>query len=111
MEKEEMVKSIRFSKEEFYMLDCCKATNKKFSAFIKELINDYIKRQNTISSNNDIDIDLLKREIKAELKNELLHELRKEVPEKIEEEAKEEIKVDDPKKEEAKKALFNLLGR
>lgn len=105
--KEEIIKSIRFSKEEFFLLECCK--NKKFSTFIKELLSEYIENQNKIYTNN-IDIKKLKEEIKEELKIELLQELRKETQVK-EVEIKEEVKTNDPKNEEAKKALFNLMGR
>lgn len=106
--KEEVIKSIRFSKEELYLLECCK--NKKFSTFIKELLLEYAENKNKVSTNN-IDIEKIKEEIKVELfqelKTELLKELKVEVVPVTKEEVEEETKVDDT----TKKALFNLLGR
>ncbi|WWU66770.1 hypothetical protein QJR26_18310 (plasmid) [Clostridium baratii] len=76
--KEEVVKSIRFSKEEFYMLKYCKFINKKFSTFVKDLINEKIlelQNEGKIENNLDIDLDVIKEQLKIEIKEEILKEL------------------------------------
>lgn len=76
--KEEVVKSIRFSKEEFYMLKYCKFINKKFSTFVKDLINENIlelQNEGKIENNLDIDLDVIKEQLKIEIKEEILKEL------------------------------------
>ena len=71
--KDEVIKSIRFSKEEFYMLKYCKHINKRFATYVKELMEQDIKND---SRGYDFDIEKLKQELKQELKEELLEELK-----------------------------------
>lgn len=73
--KEETVKSVRFSKDEFYMLKYCKFLNKKFSTFIKELINESINELENENKGLNINIDAIKEQLKNEVKKELLKEL------------------------------------
>ncbi|WP_338631778.1 hypothetical protein [Clostridium baratii] len=106
--KEEVVKSIRFSKEEFYMLKYCKFINKKFSTFVKDLINENIlelQNEGKIENNLDIDLDVIKEQLKIEIKDEILKELNTN--------NKSEISVEkdiDNDKLDAKKDVLNFIN-
>lgn len=106
--KEEVVKSIRFSKEEFYMLKYCKFINKKFSTFVKDLINENIlelQNEGKIENNLDIDLDVIKEQLKIEIKEEILKELNTN--------NKSEISVEndiDNDKLDAKKDVLNFIN-
>lgn len=96
--KDEIIKSIRFSKEEFYMLKYCKYLNKRFATFVKELIDSDITNTR-IKECNEIDIENLKRELKEELREEIKAELLEEIKEtfskyKIEENSLDKINKD-----------------
>lgn len=111
-EKEETVKSIRFSKDEFYMLKYCKFLNKKFSTFVKELINESIEEfQNENSSNKNLNINLnaIKEQLKNELKQELLKELNNDTKEEITVEIEDKKEID-PKKLEAQREILGFLN-
>lgn len=101
--KDEVIKSIRFSKDEFYMLKYCKHINKRFATYVKELMEQDIKND---SKGYDFDIEKLKQELKQELKEELLEELIK-----INESAcdSEKDKEQITKTSEDKEALVNFL--
>ncbi|MBM7835629.1 hypothetical protein [Clostridium sardiniense] len=102
--KEETVKSIRFSKDEYYMLKYCKFLNKKFSTFIKELINESIvELKNERIIEKDLD------GIKEQLKNEIKQELLKELSVNNEDEIAIEKEIDN-KKLEAQKDIFNFMN-
>lgn len=99
--KEDTIKSIRFSKDEYYMLKYCKYKNKKFSVLVKELLNESIKNEGE-SFSSDIDIAKIKEELKEELKKELLKELGGKT-----EEIKETSKTDN----EAKQELADFMNK
>lgn len=107
--REEAVKSIRFSKDEFYMLKYCKFLNKKFSTLVKDLINEsIIELQNEGSVKKDISVDL--SSIKDELKKELKKELLKELNNNNQDEITVEINEVDSERTKAKNEVLGFLN-
>lgn len=105
--KDEIIKSIRFSKEEFYMLKYCKYLNKRFATYVKELIESDIANTR-IKECNEMDIENLKKELKEELREEIKTELLEEIKETFSKYKIEEIYSD--KINEDKQELLDFMN-
>lgn len=69
-DKDILVKSVRFNQNEYYMLKFCKYKNKKFATYVKELIIADIIKDITKTEFNNINKDYLKEVIREILKEE-----------------------------------------
>lgn len=114
--KDEKIQSVRFNKDEFYMLKFIAYRKKRFATYIKELIDKDIK--NYLENNGEenesfgavnINLEELKKELKEELKEELILEFEKNMKE-LKSDNEEQL---DPKGniEETKNDILNFLNK